>query len=117
MADRPGCFPRGAVYYCNLLGYTVRKLGQVGEVCRTADVLSGFPVPHSQEDTLQVTYGIPFYVHVYVVPFTDFRQAVDVIVGNIHPARIADFSVDNHYLPVVAVHGMVDIGKGDGGRT
>ena len=59
-------------------------------------------------------YGIPFYVHVYVVPFTDFRQAVDVIVGNIHPARIADFSVDNHYLPVVAVHGMVDIGKGDG---
>ena len=113
MADGTGRFPRSTVYYRNLLGYAVRKLGQVGEVGRTAYVLSGFLIPHRQEDTLQIAYRISFYVHVYIVPFTDFGQTVDVIVGNVHSACITDFPVDDDNLAVVAVHGVVDIRKGD----
>ena len=70
-------------------------------------MLTCFTVPHSQKDTLQIAYGIPLKMYVHIVPFTDFRQAIDIIIGYIHPSGVANLAVDDYDFPVVAMYGVV----------
>ena len=74
-------------------------------------MLSRLSVPHGQEDALQIAHGISFKMYVHIVPFTDFRQSVDVVVGDVHATGITYLSVNHYYFPMVAVYGMVTQGK------
>ena len=113
MADGAGRLARHAVYDGHLLSLLFRDV-DVGKVFRTTHVLAGLPVPHGQEDALQVAHGIAVDAHMYVVPGTYLGQSRDVVVGHVHAARVARPSVDDHNLAVVAVQGMVDVGESDG---
>ena len=113
MADGAWCFAWRAVHDGYFFGNTVGQLLSIREVGRSTYVLSRFPVPHGQEDALQIAHGISFKMYVHIVPFTDFRQSVDVVVGNVHAAGITYLSVNHYYFPMVAVYGMVYPGKSD----
>ena len=63
---------------------------------------------------MQVADGVAVDAYVYVVPFAYLGQALDVVVGDVHAARVAYFPVDDHDLAVVAVGGVVEPGEGDG---
>lgn len=52
-------------------------------------------------------------MYVHIVPFTDFRQSVDVVVGDVHATGITYLSVNYYYFPMVAVYGVVYPGKSD----
>ena len=69
-------------------------------------------VPNREKYFLQVVDGIPFDARVHIPPGSDFGQTVDVIIGDIHSARISHFSVNDGNLPVVAVGGVVDVREG-----
>ena len=49
-----------------------------------------------------------------VVPFADLGQTLDVVVGHVHPSCVANLSVDDHDLTVVAMGGVVEPGEGEG---
>ena len=63
---------------------------------------------------MQVADGITFDTDVHIVPLANLGQAVQVIIGHVHAAGIACLPVDDHDFAVVAVHDVVDVGKGDG---
>ena len=73
MADGAWCFAWRAVHDGYFFGNTVGQLLSIREVGRSTYVLSRFPVPHGQEDALQIAHGISFKMYVHIVPFTDFR--------------------------------------------
>ena len=103
----------GTVYYGYFFGYTVGELRYIRKVNGATDVLFSLLVPHREENTLQIAHGISFKMYVHIVPFTDFRQSVDVVVGDVHATGITYLSVNYYYFPMVAVYGVVYPGKSD----
>ena len=113
MTEHTAVFLRCAVYDGDDYIGGVRLLLVLGEVCFAANVLFSLLVPYGKKYFLQVIDGIAFYSHVHITPCADFRESVDVVVGDVHSSRIGDFAVDDGYFAVITVCRMIDVGKGE----
>ena len=82
-------------------------IAQAGIVLVALDILLCHLVPKVEEYLLELSYGVAFDAGVQVTPFAELRLACDVVVCDIHAARIGHEAVDDHYLAVVAVHHVV----------
>ena len=86
----------------------IRYITQASVILWAVNILlSGF-VPYTQEDTLQFIYRIAFDATVHIVPFTHLISTFNIIVGNVHTARICHASVNDNYLTMVARPNMID---------
>ena len=110
-----GSFFGNSLYDSHPSSAYVRKMCQGIFVQRetffSTDMLSGFLVPGMQKGFLQIFGGRPFDAYMHITPGTDFRQSIDVIVGNIHTARITNLPIHYYYFLMIPAEYMVDIRK------
>ena len=55
----------------------------------------------------EIPNGLAFKAYARVLPMTEADSFTDVLVRQIYTARVADVSVNNHYLSVVSVVELV----------
>ena len=106
-------FAGHAVYNGHFHGF-VRRDGDIGIVLRPAYVLACLAVPCGEENALQVAYGVSLYAEVHVMPLSYLGQTVQIVVGYVHAACITYAAVNDHYLTMVAVEGVVYPRESDG---
>ena len=85
-----------------------------GIVLRAADILPRHAVPKSEEHGLQFAHGVALHAGVQVVPAAKLGAARDVVVRHVHATGVSHHAVDDYDFAVVAMQGVVDVGKAQG---